>query len=150
VGLGLLVAFSQPPVLLNGSSSIVIIAHVVLVTAFAYTTASAALRRLDPAFEQQAASLGAPSWYVLRRVTLPLLTPAIVASAGLCFALSMGEIGATLMVYPPSWRTLPVSIFGLQDRGDPFLGAAMALLLLATTLLVLALMSRLRGRAAYR
>ncbi|MFI1769323.1 ABC transporter permease [Streptomyces sp. NPDC020800] len=150
VGLGLLVAFSQPPVLLNGTRAIVIAAHVVLVTAFAYTTASAALLRLDPALEQVAASLGARPRYVLVRVTIPLLLPAIVASAGLCFALSMGEIGATLMVYPPTWRTLPATIFGLQDRGDQFLGAAMSVLLLATTVLVLALMSRLRTRASYR
>ncbi len=49
VGLAVLVAFSQPPVLLNGTRWIVILAHTVLVTAFAYQSVSAAVLRLDPA-----------------------------------------------------------------------------------------------------
>ncbi|MEJ0097105.1 MAG: hypothetical protein WDM84_03100 [Bauldia sp.] len=44
VGLGLLVAFSRPPVLLNGTTAIVIIAHFVLVSAFTYGNISAGLR----------------------------------------------------------------------------------------------------------
>jgi 2-aminoethylphosphonate transport system permease protein len=46
VGLGLLVAFSRPPLLLNGTPVIVLIAHVVLVTAFAYGSVSAGLAGL--------------------------------------------------------------------------------------------------------
>lgn len=59
VGLAVLVAFSRPPVLLNGTRWIVILAHTVLVTAFAYQSVSAAAARLDPMYEQAAASLGA-------------------------------------------------------------------------------------------
>lgn len=58
VGLAVLVAYSQPPVLLNGTRWIVILAHTVLVTAFAYQSVSAAVRRLDPMYEQAAAGLG--------------------------------------------------------------------------------------------
>ncbi len=73
VGLATLVAFSQPPMLLNGTRWIVIIAHAVLVTAFAYQSVSAAITRLDPAYAQAAASLGAsPAYVVLWRVRLPL------------------------------------------------------------------------------
>lgn len=150
VGLGLLVAFSRPPLLLNGTPSIVLIAHVVLVTAFAYSSVSAGLARLPPYYEQVAASLGGRPAYVLFRVTLPLITPALVAAAGLCFALSMGELGATIMVYPPDWVTLPVGIFALTDRGSVFNGAALTVLLLAVTLLVLIVMSRIRTKASFR
>ena len=37
-----------------------------------------------------------------------LLLPALGAAAGLAVALSMGELGATVMVYPATWKTLPV------------------------------------------
>lgn len=150
VGLGLLVAFSRPPLLLNGTPWIVLIAHVVLVTAFAYSSVSAGLARLPSAYEQVAASLGGRPAYVLARVTLPLLTPALVAAAGLCFALSMGELGATIMVYPPDWVTMPVGIFALTDRGAVFDGAALTVLLLLVTLAVLVAMSRIRTRASFR
>ncbi|MFJ3418390.1 ABC transporter permease [Streptomyces sp. NPDC086082] len=150
VGLAVLVAFSQPPLLLNGTRWIVILAHAVLVTAFAYQSVSAAIVRLDPAYEQAAASLGARPLYVLWRIRLPLLLPSLTAAAGLCFALSMGELSATMMLYPPDWTTLPVLIYSATDRGALFAGSALAVVLMTATLLVLLVVSRVRTRAAYR
>lgn len=150
VGLGLLVAFSQPPVLLNGTTAIVVIAHLVLVSAFTYGNVSAGLLRLPPEYEQMAESLGARPWYRLRRVTLPLLTPYLLAAFSLSFALSMGELGATVMVYPPGWVTMPVGIFALTDRGDVFTGSALTMVLVAVTLLVLVVLAAIPTRAAHR
>ncbi|MEU6220259.1 ABC transporter permease subunit [Streptomyces sp. NPDC047022] len=150
VGLAVLVAFSQPPVLLNGTRWIVILAHTVLVTAFAYQSVSAAILRLDPAYEQAAASLGARPAYVLWRVRLPLLLPSLTAAAGLCFALSMGELSATMMLYPPDWTPLPVQIYAATDRGELFTGSALAVVLMTATLIVLFAVARLRTRASYR
>ncbi len=150
VGLAVLVAFSRPPVLLNGTSTIVVLAHTILVTAFAHQSVSAAIVRLDPAYEQAAASLGARPAYVLWRVKLPLLLPSLTAAAGLCFALSMGELSATMMLYPPDWTPLPVRIFTATDRGSLYSGSAVAVVLMATTLLVLLAVSRVRTRASHR
>ncbi|KUM94556.1 ABC transporter permease [Streptomyces cellostaticus] len=150
VGLSVLVAFSKPPMLLNGTRWIVILAHTVLVTAFAHQSVSAAITRLDPAYEQAAASLGARPAYVLWRVRLPLLLPSLTAAAGLCFALSMGELSATMMLYPPDWTPLPVLIYAATDRGALFAGSAIAVVLMAATLLVLFAVSRVRTRASYR
>ncbi|MGW8765029.1 ABC transporter permease [Streptomyces sp. NPDC055815] len=150
VGLAVLVAFSQPPMLLNGTRWIVILAHTVLVTAFAHQSVSAAIRRLDPMYEQAAASLGARPSYVLLRVKLPLLLPSLNAAAGLCFALSMGELSATMMLYPPDWTPLPVLIFTATDRGSLFTGSALAVVLMAATLLALLAVSRIRTKASYR
>ncbi|MFF5877874.1 ABC transporter permease [Streptomyces californicus] len=150
VGLAVLVAYSKPPVLLNGTRWIVILAHTVLVTAFAYQSVAAAVRRLDPMYEQAAAGFGASPARVLWRVKLPLLLPSLTSAAGLCFALSMGELSATMMLYPPDWTPLPVQIFAATDRGSLFTGAALAVVLMTTTLLVLAAVSRIRTRASYR
>ncbi|MGW7083926.1 ABC transporter permease [Streptomyces sp. NPDC054871] len=150
VGLAILVAFSKPPMILNGTRWIVILAHTILVTAFAYQSVSAAIVRLDPAYEQAAASLGARPSYVLWKVKLPLLLPSLNAAAGLCFALSMGELSATMMLYPPDWMPLPVQIYAATDRGSLFTGAAVAVVLMAATLLVLFGVSRIRTRASYR
>ncbi|MFD3545882.1 ABC transporter permease [Streptomyces sp. NPDC058655] len=150
VGLAVLVAFSRPPLLLNGTGSIVVLAHTILVTAFAYQSVSAAIVRLDPAYEQAAASLGAGPAYVLWRIRLPLLLPSLTAAGGLCFALSMGELSATMMLYPPDWMPLPVRVFTATDRGALFGGSAVAVVLMAATLLVLLAVSRIRTRASYR
>ncbi|MEJ1977095.1 MAG: ABC transporter permease subunit [Acetobacteraceae bacterium] len=150
VGLGLLVAFSRPPFLLNGTIWIVLIAHLVLVSAFTYGNVSAGLARLAPELEEMAQSLGASPSFRLRRVTLPLVTPYLIAAFSLSFALSMGELGATVMVYPPGWVTMPVGIFALTDRGDVFEGAALTMLLAASTLAVLVGLSQVPTRATAR
>jgi 2-aminoethylphosphonate transport system permease protein len=150
VGLGLLVAFSRPPVLLNGTVAIVFIAHLVLVSAFTYGNVSAGLARLSPEFEEVAASLGARPGYRLRRVTLPLIQPYLIAAFSLSFAMSMGELGATAMVYPPGWVTMPVGIFALTDRGEVFQAAALTMLLALSTLVVLVGLSLIPTRSVAR
>ncbi len=150
IGLGLLVAFSRPPILLNGTIAIVFAAHFVLISAFTFGAITAGLARLSPDYEQVAASLGARPIYRLRRVTLPLVLPYLIAAFSLSFALSMGELGATVMVYPPGWVTMPVQIFGLSDRGDVFHAAALTILLAASTLAALASVSLVPARSAAR
>jgi 2-aminoethylphosphonate transport system permease protein len=54
----------------------------------------------------------------------------------------MGEFGATVIVYPPGWVTLPVAIFSLTDRGDIFNGAALTMLLVGLTLALLPALER--------
>ncbi|NNH72871.1 ABC transporter permease subunit [Nocardia uniformis] len=150
IGLGVLIAFNERPLLLGGTKWIVILAHTVLVLAYAFSGVSAALDRLDPGYRQAAESLGAGPIRVLCHITLPLLLPALGAAAGLSVALSMGELGATIMVYPATWKTLPVSIFAATDRGEVFDAAASTTLLVLVTLIALVVLGRLRGRAALR
>ena len=133
---GLLVAFSQRPLLLNGTTAIVILAHFVLISAFSFGNVSAGLARLTPEYEEVASSRGAPD--------LPALQgdPAddrALSHRRLRLELRVfdGELGATVMATPPAWVTLPVAIFGLTDRGDIFSGAALTMILVAATLALL-------------
>lgn len=148
VGLGLLVASSQRPLLLNGTMAIVILAHFIVISSFAFGNVSAGLAALSRDYEEIGASLGARRLYLLWRVTLPLIAPYLVSAFSLSFAFSMGELGATLMVYPPGWMTLPVDIFALTDRGDIFAASALTILLIGTTLAVLFALSVMSGKAA--
>ena len=145
IGLALLVAFSHPPLLLNGTIALVGVTHVVLITAYAHASARAGIARLPAGVEDMAGSLGATPSRVLGRVTLPLLLPQLRAAAALGFALSMGELGATIMIYPPDWATAPVEIFSLTDRGSLFAGAAVSVWLLAGTFGALWLLDRRRS-----
>jgi 2-aminoethylphosphonate transport system permease protein len=137
-------------VLLNGTTLIVLAAHFVLISAFTYGNVAAGLARLPADFEQVAESLGARPFYRLRRVTLPLVTPYLIAAFSLSIALSMGELGATVMVYPPGWVTLPVGIFTLTDRGAIFDAAALTIVLAFSTSLVLIGLARIPTRASVR
>lgn len=148
VGLGILVAFSQGPLQMNGTLWIVLTAHFVLISAFTFSNVSTGLARISADIENVASSLGASPWYRLRHVTLPLLMPWMMSALALSLSLSMGELGATMMIYPPGWTTLPVAIFSLTDRGNIADGAALTIVLVAITLLLMIKLERIakRGR----
>lgn len=82
------------------------------------------LDAVDPGLEEAASTLGASRWAVLRRVTLPLAWPGIVAGAVLGFAKGMGEFGATVTFVsniPGETQTLALSIDTLLEipGGEP-------------------------------
>ena len=108
-----------------------------------YLPAVAAFRRLDPAVEEVAASLGRGSWTVFWRVTLPAVSPAVLGGALLVGLHLLAEYGALqLLNYP----TLTTSI--LQQYATVFNGPAATLLagvLVTFCLLLLLLELLLRG-----
>lgn len=104
IGLGILVAFSQGYLQMNGTFWIVFSAHFVLISAFTFSNVSTGLARISPDIENVAFSLGASPWYRLCHVTLPLLMPWMISALALSLSLSLGELGATMMLYPPAGR----------------------------------------------
>ncbi|MEY0972976.1 2-aminoethylphosphonate ABC transport system, membrane component PhnV [Providencia huaxiensis] len=137
IGLGILVAFSQGYLQMNGTFWIVFSAHFVLISAFTFSNVSTGLARISPDIENVAFSLGASPWYRLCHVTLPLLMPWMISALALSLSLSLGELGATMMLYPPGWATLPVSIFSLTDRGNIADGSALTIVLVSVTLFLM-------------
>ena len=105
----------------------------------------AGLRGLDERLDDAAATLGASRWYVLRRVTVPLLGPQIAAAVVLAWARALGEFGATI-TFAGNLRgrtqTLPLAVFE-QLQSDTDAAFAMSMLLVAVAFSVIL---ALRGR----
>jgi molybdate transport system permease protein len=105
----------------------------------------AGLRSLDTRLEDAAATLGGTRWYVLRRVTIPMLAPQIAAALVLCWARALGEFGATITFagnLQGRTQTLPLAVFE-RLQTDPEGAIALSLLLVAVSLAVIV---GLRGR----
>ena len=105
----------------------------------------AGLRGLDERLEDAASTLGASAWYVLRRVTLPLMGPQIAAALVLSWARALGEFGATITFagnLKGRTQTLPLAVFE-QLQTDPEAAFAVSMLLI---LLASAVILALRGR----
>jgi len=141
LGLGVLIAYHKAPLDLSSSPAIVVLVQLALVLPFSYRCAAAALRPELTVLREAAASLGAAPSMVVRRVVLPQLVPAIRASLALAFALSLGELGATLTVYPPGFATVPIVVVGQVERGYYLPASALSLILLLTSLAALSLIS---------
>jgi sulfate transport system permease protein len=90
--------------------------------------------------EEAAASLGASATTVFRRVVLPCLVPAILSGAAMSFARAVGEFGSVILVagnIPFHTQLASVYIFGQVESDDPVGAAAVAVVLLALSLVVL-------------
>ena len=121
-----------------------VLAAAVVALPFTVLPVEAALRGVDPALEEAARVAGAAPPAVLRRVTLPLVAPALAAAAALTWARALGEFGATVTVagdVPGVTRTLPLAVVDLA-RSDPDAAAALGLVLLAVAVVVLVALRR--------
>lgn len=92
----------------------------------------AGFRALDPTLEEAAASLGAGRWRRLRRITLPLLAPALAAGATLAFATALGDFVTSIVLY--TYDTRPISLEILSSLRDSDVGVAAALGMVLTVL----------------
>jgi molybdate transport system permease protein len=116
-----------------------VLAETFVAMPFLIVTVEAGLRSLDTRFEDAARSLGGGRWFVLRRVTLPLVLPSLVAGAVLCWARALGEFGATITFagnFPGKTQTLPLAVY-LELETSPDAAIMLSLALLLVSLLVL-------------
>jgi molybdate transport system permease protein len=101
--------------------------------------AESGLRSLDPRFEGAAFAMGASRWYVLRRVTIPMLRPQLAAGLVLAWARALGEFGATITFagnLAGRTQTLPLAVYQTRQT-DPAAAILISLILVALSLIVL-------------
>ena len=111
-------------------------------------TSRAALESVDHSYERAARSLGASERRLFWRVTLPIAWRSIVAGSALCFARSLGDFGATLMVagnIPGRTQTIAVAIFDAVESGHGQVARVLVLVVSAISLLTLTVANRLGG-----
>jgi molybdate transport system permease protein len=109
---------------------------------------------VDHGLEEAGATLGASKRAVFRRVTLPLITPALLTGAVLGFAKAMGEFGATITFVasiPGQSETLPSAIYTLlQVPGGEADALRLIAISVAVSVLALAISEVLARRAQQR
>lgn len=116
----------------------VILAHVSFSIAYVAIVVAARLRTFDPALEEAAMDLGATEWRAFWRVTLPALTPGIVAAALLALTISFDDYVITSLVAGVDSTTLPMVIYALARRGaNPSINAMSALIVVIFGALIL-------------
>ncbi len=162
VGLALLVALGRRAPLggwfagigvdLAFTTGAVVVAQTFVAMPYLVVAVEGALRSAQDHYEVVAASLGASPTTVLRRVTLPLVGPAVASGAALAFARALGEFGATITFagsLQGSTRTLPLEIY-LQRESDTDTALALAVALIGIAVLLVAATARLsRGATGW-
>ncbi len=125
IGIGFLLAFNEPPLLLGGTPWILILALAFWHIPFGYQAAAAGLRQIDRSIEEAAADLGASGLRVLIDVYLPLLRGAFAASFVTSFIRAVTNLSIVVFLVTP--RNLVATYSILSMIGGGFWGAAAAL-----------------------
>jgi iron(III) transport system permease protein len=126
-------------VILVGTIWILPLAYVIRNLPIASRAVLAGFRGLDPALDEAAASLGAERWRTFRKITLPLLRPALAAGATLAFVTALGDFVTSIILYTYDTRPLSLEILASLRQGDVGVASAYGVFLMTLSALVFAL-----------
>jgi sulfate transport system permease protein len=129
--LGINVAYSQ---------TAIVLALMFVTLPFVVRTVQPVLQELDPEMEEASRSLGASGATTFRRIVFPNILPGILSGVALAFAKAVGEFGSLVIItgnLPYKTEVSSVYIFGRIESGDPVAAAAVAVVLLVISFLLL-------------
>jgi spermidine/putrescine transport system permease protein len=119
LGASLLTLFLNTTAVIQLGFWTVFIAHVMFIVSFIVVTVKARLIGFDRHLEEAAMDLGANELTTFRKVTLPLLAPAVVAAALLGFALSIDDFVVTFFNSGSQTQTFPMYVWATAQRALP-------------------------------
>ena len=140
LGIGLLCLFSTLGLPLGYKS--LIIGHTVVGLGFVIPIVSSRFQQIDPILTEASVDLGATQWQTVRRVVLPLLTPAFIASSLLVFTLSLDDFVISFFCSGTHIETLSVYVYNqIKNMIDPSINALSTCLLAVSSLSIMCLAS---------
>jgi putative spermidine/putrescine transport system permease protein len=117
----------------------VVLVHLIPAVAYATLVLAGTFSGFDPDWEAQARTLGANTWSVWTRITLPAIAPGVALAAILAFVVSWSQYVLTLLVGGGRVLTVPLVLVAFQRGGDEAVAAALSVVFVAPVLLLFAL-----------
>jgi iron(III) transport system permease protein len=142
--------FAGSPLTLVGTPYIILAAFAVRSLPASVRAGVASLQQIDPSIEEASAILGADAQYTFRKVTLPLILPAIVAGLIFSFTRHMTSLSAIIFLVSPRWRIVTASILSEWEQGGISMAAAYSTLIIFFVLAAISLLYFLTGRLMRR
>jgi putative spermidine/putrescine transport system permease protein len=127
-----------------------VIGHVLVTCPYVIGTVNASLVGFDKSFEEAARSLGAGPLKTFRAITLPIISPGIIAGSVFSFIVSFGQFDVSLFLTPPGYNPLPIALYSsLRYTFEPTAAAAgiFAIFLVVVSMLITARLTNLRKLA---
>ena len=146
-GVGLIIAYTKPWLNLYGTFYLLLIGYVAKYISLAFTFIRNGLRQLAPEFEEAARMAGASWTLAMRRITVPLLSGALVVGLTMVFSLVLRELSMSILLVLPGSETMAVAIFLFLQDGYFEKAAALCIVVGSVAVLSVGLVRRLGGRA---
>jgi len=139
LSVGFFAAFTRPPFKLYGTSWILIAAFCAAFLPIAFAQCSSLLKGISHDLERVARSLGASEVHTFREITAPLLRNGLVAAWLLVFIPIIRELSVAVFLITPKTNVMTTMIYNAKDGGDYEALCAMSVLLILSTLVLIAI-----------
>jgi len=146
LGITLLISFNDKPLILSGTSFIIIVAFVVRRMPYTLRSSAAVLYQISPSMEEAAVSLGDSPVKSFFKVTAVMMLPGVLSGAILSWITIINELSASVILYTGDTRTMSVAIYTEVIRASYGTAAALASILTLTTVVSLLIFFKVSGK----
>ena len=146
-GVAFLTTFNSGLIVITGTATIIILAYFIRRLAYTFRAITAAMSQVDSKMEEASTITGATWGTTMRKVTIPLVAPGILAGAILVFSTLITEMSVTIMLYSARWKTISIAIFERLTGEEVFPACAIGSIAIFLTLILVFLSSKLIGKS---
>lgn len=140
LGFGYVLTYNTPPIILTGTSFILVVALVIRSMPIGTRAGIAALKQIDPSIEEAACISGAGMKKVFSSITIPLIRPVFFSSLVYAFIRGMTLVSTIIFLVSAKWQMLTVAIMNQVDQGLYGAANAYCLVLIAIVALFMSIM----------
>lgn len=139
-------SFNKKPLVLTGTSLIMIVMFVIKRMPYTIRSSSAILRNISISTEEAALSLGASSIKTFIKITAPMMFSGVISGAVMSFITIITELSCSIMMYTGRTKTMTVAIYSEVVRGNYGVASALAVILNACVILSVLLIFKITGK----
>jgi len=146
LAIGFYAAYASSPFMLHGTGAILILAYATRFLPIAFTNSQSAVRSINPELEDAVRILGGSRFMAIRKVVIPLLKRSLAGAFILVFIPATRELSSAIFLYSINTQVLSVLLFDKSDEGNFEMLAAIGLILVFITIVLILIGFRLMGR----
>ena len=146
IGVGYILAFNTPPIVLTGTATLLVVAFVVRSLPIGIRAGVASLQQIDPAIEEAAADLGASSRQIFFKITLPLIKTAFFSGLIYTFIRSMTSISAVIFLITAKYNLITIAVLDQVESAKFGVASAFSTILILIVYVAIFITNRLLSR----
>lgn len=146
LGITLLLAFNDEPLLLSGTAAIIIISLIIRRLPYTLRSSSAILYQLSPSMEEASISLGASPLKTFFKITAVMMLPGVMSGAIISWITAINELSSSIILFTGATKTMSVAIYTEVIRASYGTAAALSTILTLTTITAMVIFFKVSGR----